>query len=206
MNTIEWLEFVANIMPSDIPDDDEKIYVTKFNGEYITRVGMEDNIAFLADREITEQLTHGVGFSPKDNKWYGWSHRAIYGFTVGSTCEEGNCHYQPKDKEDFLRQVIVFWSDPDRLNVKGEYTEEEIMYSEPVNPGEAEQKSVSSGKFQKGIYVSWTYNDTIPNEKLHNTISGVFTPYPDRWGKGEWTAKTMEDAKQMAIDFNESVS
>ena len=30
--------------------------------------------------------------------------------------------------------------------------------------------------------------------------------YPDKWGKGEWVAKTMEDAKQMAIDFSDGVS
>ena len=30
--------------------------------------------------------------------------------------------------------------------------------------------------------------------------------YPEKWGKGKWTAKTIEDAKQMAIDFARSVS
>jgi hypothetical protein len=34
-----------------------------------------------------------VGFSTKDGKWYGWSHRAIYGFMIGSKCKKGDCHY-----------------------------------------------------------------------------------------------------------------
>jgi hypothetical protein len=34
----------------------------------------------------------------------------------------------------------------------------------------------------------------------------MFSEYPEKWGKGEWTAKTIEDAKQMAIDFARSVS
>ena len=34
----------------------------------------------------------------------------------------------------------------------------------------------------------------------------IFSKYPEKWGKGEWTAKTIEDAKQMAVDFARSVS
>ena len=62
-----------------------------------------------------------IGFCEKENKWYGWSHRAIYGFGIGSTCEKGDVHYAPR-------------------------------------------------------------------------------------GRGEWAAETMEDAKQMAMDFAEGVS
>ena len=32
---------------------------------------------------ITEFAAGNVGFSPKDQKWYGWSHRAVTGFKVG---------------------------------------------------------------------------------------------------------------------------
>ena len=61
-----------------------------------------------------------IGYSKKDNKWYGWSHRALYGFTIGSKVKKGHCAYYPE--------------------------------------------------------------------------------------KGEWEAKTMEDAKQIAIDFSKGVS
>lgn len=27
----------------------------------------------------------------KEQKWYGWSHRAIYGFGIGDIVEEGDC-------------------------------------------------------------------------------------------------------------------
>jgi hypothetical protein len=37
-----------------------------------------------------------IGFSLKDGKWYGWSHRALYGFKIGSTCKKGDCHYTPR--------------------------------------------------------------------------------------------------------------
>lgn len=65
-----------------------------------------------------------IGFSNKNGKWYGWSHRVICGFKIGSTCKKTDCHYLPKS----------------------------------------------------------------------------------RGGRGEWTAKTIEDAKQMAIDFANGVS
>ncbi len=32
-----------------------------------------------------------IGFSERDQKWYGWSHRAICGFGVGDTVSKGDC-------------------------------------------------------------------------------------------------------------------
>lgn len=31
-----------------------------------------------------------IGFSSKEQKWYGWSHREVYGFGVGDVIEEDN--------------------------------------------------------------------------------------------------------------------
>ncbi len=104
-------------------------YWSKIDGAYFTFIGLEDDLKFLLKKGITEQLqnksnkkgcTVNIGFNPKEQKWYGWSHRAIFGFGIGSTCKKGDCHYS------FM--------------------------------------------------------------------------------KGEWTAKTLEDAKQMAKDFAEGVS
>lgn len=36
-----------------------------------------------------EKKTNCTGFSEKEQKWYGWSHRAIYGFGIGDKCKEG---------------------------------------------------------------------------------------------------------------------
>ena len=43
-----------------------------------------------------ESCVCSVGYSVKDGKWYGWSHRAIYGFKPGSKCKKGDGHYIPK--------------------------------------------------------------------------------------------------------------
>ena len=32
----------------------------------------------------------GLGFSESEQKWYGWSHRAFYGFGIGHVCKEGD--------------------------------------------------------------------------------------------------------------------
>ena len=199
MEIKKYLEIVADIVP--IPDElyfqdhvgpkNSKQYISKFDKSYITFVGMEDNVQFLADREITEELTHGVGYSPKDNKWYGWSHRAIYGFEIGSTCKKGNCHYRPSNEKDLLENAIAFWS--------GEGYED--ISAKRIN--------------ESTIEVSWIYSNDIPNEKLRGKVgsSSVHAPiktfgdsHDGCYGRGEWTAETMEDAKQMAIDFNEGVS
>lgn len=32
-----------------------------------------------------------IGFCEREQKWYGWSHRAIYGFVIGDIVKEGDC-------------------------------------------------------------------------------------------------------------------
>lgn len=193
MRVKTWLKKVAIIKNDPHPElglPNFPIYISKYDGSYITAVGHEKRIKFLADREITEQLTHGVGFSLKDGKWYGWSHRAIHGFKVGSKCKVGDCHFRPKDTHDFLKDCERFWDDTNHVWTRGVY--ESFIYTD--------------GTKADGVRVSWLYDNTIPNEKLRGTINSVFTAFPGIWGKGEWTAKTPADAKQMAIDFNRGVS
>ena len=40
--------------------------------------------------------TCSIGFSERAQKWYGWSHRAIYGFGTGDIVKEGDCTASPK--------------------------------------------------------------------------------------------------------------
>lgn len=35
------------------------------------------------EKKSSDSSVATIGYSPKDKKWYGWSHRAIYGFKVG---------------------------------------------------------------------------------------------------------------------------
>lgn len=137
-------------------------------------------------RDYSSSPPCSIGFNPEEQKWYGWSHRAIYGFGIGSTVTKDHLAYTPKNKEDFIESEMRFWDEDYHKNVyfAGEDTRDGL----------------------KGAWIKWTVADDVPNEAMRGKIDGVFCPYPDEWGRGEWTAQTLEDAKQMAIDFSEGVS
>jgi hypothetical protein len=164
-------------------------------GDYIGDVQMAKLICKeygmrLVQKAKKDHSVCSIGFNEGEQKWYGWSHRAIYGFGVGSVCKKGDCGYIPIDKDDFLEDIVRFWSDENHINVKGEHQVQEN----------------EDGREESGVYVEWEYSDETPNERLRQTIGGIFNIYPDRYGKGKWKARTMEDAKQMAIDFAAGVS
>ncbi len=201
MDAENYLKMVAYVDKSDCGLGETEVYKSKFDNSYITHVGMEDSIKYLAEREITEQLTHGVGFSPKDNKWYGWSHRAIYGFTVGSTCKKGDCHYTASNPDEMIDDYANFFADisqecadqhraecqvlPDRSGIRILHTPVKLPMIKNLDDLESAIDNP----------------DDLPTE-IWNEDS-VSTK---KCGRGAWIAKTLEDAKQMAIDFNEGVS
>lgn len=56
-----------------------------------------------------------IGFCEKEQKWYGWSHRAIYGFKVGDVQEKGSAGeqylkpgFKAKTLEDAKKMAIAF--------------------------------------------------------------------------------------------------
>jgi len=65
------------------------------NGDYIGNA--KDAHYLIVKRGIKPEKanpTHNVcsiGWCEKEQKWYGWSHRAIFGFEVGSKVKEGDC-------------------------------------------------------------------------------------------------------------------
>lgn len=177
--------------------DAEKIptWYSKIDGAYLTFENLIMDLKWMLEKGITEKVQgvdpdHKVcciGFNPTEQKWYGWSHRAVYGFGIGSECKKGDCGYVSKDMADFLERSIQFWSDEAHENVSA--------------------IEVTNDKGITGAQVTWDYvSEKVPNKSLHGTIGETFAYPPQKWGKGEWTALTMEDAKQMAIDFAEGLS
>ena len=141
------------------------------------------------ERRKDDSTICSVGYSPRDNKWYGWSHRAIYGFSIGSEVKKGSCAYVPPTFEELNSDCHL------------------------------RQEDLSTGK--KGLCTancSVEYEDVLDSQgKLTDELKPVpgteILPVPCKpencvlsVGRGEWTAKTMDDAKQMAKDFAESVS
>lgn len=68
----------------------------------------------LADPDRAE--TCSIGFCERDQKWYGWSHRAIFGFGIGHVVEEGDAcatsgwtdEYLEEHPEEDMRVPVGF--------------------------------------------------------------------------------------------------
>lgn len=149
------------------------------NGDYI---GSPKDAYFLCvkkgiapEKSKPDHCVCSIGFSKKDGKWYGWSHRAIFGFKKGSRVKIGDCGFKPKNQKQFI-ESLKEWH-------------EKIL----------KHKNVTYKSSIDGIVdVKWDAKD--------GQINGVIEKYPEKWGKGEWIAKNLNDAKQMAIDFASGVS
>ena len=161
-------------------------WMHKETGKYFTHEGLETESKFLLKHKIDKHITSGLGFSTEDQKWYGWSHRALYSFGIESEVKKGDCAFNGNNINDIIENTNNFWD-----------SEYHICTNTSIEHNESENKEM--------MYTKWKYNDSVPSKSLHNQINGVWTEIPE-FGKGEWTAKTLEDAKQMAIDFAESVS
>lgn len=181
---------VKTELVKDMGDDHFEVqHAYNENDEYIGNPEFASHLFEMGIKPTKSQKSNNVcsiGFCEKESKWYGWSHRSIYGFGVGSEVKKGDCAYVPVNRDDFLDDMINFWSGENHINVKGRH-------------------DMSEGS-DIGIYVSWEYDNLTPNEKLRGQISGSFSSYPKEYGFGDWTAKTIEDAKQMAKDFSDGVS
>lgn len=201
MNVQDYLKEVSYVGEMEMFGETVKIYKSKFDDSYMTQVGMEDNMKFLADKEITQELTHGVGFSPKDGKWYGWSHRAIYGFGIGSTCSKGDCHYVPSTPEALIDDHADFFMDISAESAAEKRAECQILDD------------------RSGIRILHTpikmavvqdideLEDAIDNPESVDEVLLFENDYTViECGRGEWIAETLLDAKQMAQDFNSGVS
>lgn len=129
-----------------------------------------------------------IGFCPAENKWYGWKYRTICGFGVGSEVKRGNCAYFPVDMENARLDAIKIWSIKPHLDVTAVETVDK------------------NGR--PCFKVSWIISSDpklVRDEKMRGQPWGCTHYPPKNFGKGEWIAESLEDAKQMAKDFAEGV-
>jgi hypothetical protein len=180
----KWLDIVAYTGPSTIPEDDHSIiYYSKYDDSFIMRQDLlhkaDGVIEALVANEVTEELTCCTGFSPKNNMWYGWSHYAFFGFGIGSKVKKGDCAFKASNKEDYMQTSKDFWTDEDREDC------------EIINITD------------EGFDIQYRYSNHIPSKQLRGTVRLIHFPFPKIFGRGEWNAKILDDAKQMAFDFAE---
>ena len=186
--------------------------IRNWKGDYI---GLEEDWAKIMDKYgiAAEKISadHNVcsiGFSEKEQKWYGWSHRAIFGFGIGHTVKKGDCNFTADNPEEMIDDYAEFFNDfgnGEKYRAKCQVAEKRdgiLIFHEGF------------GKEFGPIPVAESMDDVAEVFSGEKDISDLPT-IPDDWGsgvefrpcgRGEWTAKTMEDAKQMAIDFARSVA
>ena len=143
--------------------------------------GISPEVAKPSDRVCS------VGFCMAEQKWYGWSHRAIFGFGLGSTIKRGDCGYQAATAEAFGQQMLEFFLDDDKWH--RDRTHRPSVDADGV----------------RGVLLEAVYTDAVPNERLRGTKYENFRRYPETFGRGEWVVETMDDARQAACDFADAV-
>ena len=55
------------------------------------------------EKSKPEHSVCSIGFSEQEQKWYGWSHRAIFGFGIGHVVEEGSCTAESGWTDEWLK-------------------------------------------------------------------------------------------------------
>lgn len=177
-------------------------------GEYI---GTSKRAYFLCKtkgiRPIKVKSEHcvcSIGFCEKDKKWYGWSHRAIFGFGIGSTVKKGDCAYTPRTVDELYAERKEWYSEFNDSHRHMDCTEKDYKNSRLII--RHAMVKTDSGDISTNIMDAC---DEIVN--LDGSPVEVECPAEPQvqyinTGRGHWVAKTREDARQMARDFAESVS
>lgn len=107
--------------------DAEGFYMATAYNERQEYIGNVENLKNLLEKGIIPELIPAnnkkekntvcsIGKSVKDNKWYGWSHRAIHGFQIGDKVKKGDCvassgwtqEYLDKHPEEDLSLPVGF--------------------------------------------------------------------------------------------------
>lgn len=143
-----------------------------------------------------------IGWSPRDQKWYGWSHRALYGFTIGSETKKGDCGFRAANKEDDIESFLNFWDfNKDGEDIRKYTDQDENVIGQKLISLDYDVKDIDFGD-QLGIRIKY---ETYVKDDRKVVQFSHFHPYPEQYGRGEWVARTLDDAKQMAIDFADGV-
>jgi hypothetical protein len=130
-----------------------------------------------------------VGFSITEQRWYGWTQTGYASFGIGDRVEPGSYAYRPSNRGEFLEMVLRGYEKYKIIKVRPELEGFSIEYviNEPEDPELVKQLTAIYG------------DRKIP--KLNSGHQVVFVPYPEEFGRGTWTAETLDDCRQMAIDF-----
>lgn len=80
------------------PEGTEMESAYTHNGDYIGNSDYAKRLykkfGIIPEKAKEDHSVCSIGKSDKDGKWYGWSHRAIYGFKIGDKIKKGDCGFK----------------------------------------------------------------------------------------------------------------
>ena len=144
------------------------------------------NQGIIPEKAETDSQWCQIGFCEREQRWYGWA-RAIYGFGIGSSIKKGSIAYIPNNPKEIIDDMLPFFQDRGHSDidvvihenrVEFSYIANEAIYGDPLKSGE----------------LPFIRHDKVNRSECVDL------------GKGEWTAETLEDARQMACDFAKGCS
>ena len=94
---------------------------SKWGYRLCTKRGIKPELAY-PDNNVCS-----IGFCEKEQKWYGWSHRAIYGFGVGDSVKKGDCAFIPNDPEELIRELREQYTGDYYENVNFEVSQNKVI-------------------------------------------------------------------------------
>lgn len=153
--------------------------------EYFEKAGIVPQAIGGKDKVMNK--VSSIGFCEKEQKWYGFSHRAVYGFGIGSRIKKGDCGYTPDNIDELFDSVTkkdssgYRWMEPEDVERVGD-----------------------------GIRLRHGMTRHTTEDPVTGALGGWVEDEPEYQfiaiGRGDWKAKSLKEAKQMAIDFARSVS
>ena len=153
----------------------EMLRAYTLSGVYI---GKPRDAIFLCKEKGIVPEEGSIGFCEAEQKWYGWSNRAIFGFGIGSSVKKGDSGYTPSNVRELAKDL-------EKNGEHGEIIDEgTVQVATKVYTIEGENE-----------------DGTIKLADEHETEY-----YTVNTGRGRWTARTLDDARQMAIDFANDVA
>lgn len=181
---------------------DKAVELVSYHNNMGHYIGDEKVANLLHDRGIYPELANddnkvcSVGYCEKEDKWYGWSHRAMYGFGVGDRVREGDCAFVANTPEQAVEDLSKFYEN-------NQHTRYDITCI-------GEDENCFKMKIVKNIYSEEEAGRDrdkihIPNEYVGWSMEEPIYQEVPR-GVGKWQAKNLADVRTMACDFAQSVS
>jgi len=135
-----------------------------------------------------------IGWCNHQQQWYGWSHRAVCGFSVGSEVKRGDCGYVSDTPEGLIEDRYIFFGD-----ISKEVAEEKRRECQ-ILPDRSGIRILHSPTMIPIVTV-----DGLDSALDGGDVGEVRDITPGfsirKCGRGEWIAESLEDARQMAIDY-----